>query len=181
MRSQEGLLRKDSATARGLLWWRCSCYLNARKESKSQTPETQLMQKQIPAPISWMAATCCPQHWCKDHPRHLGHATSPLPSKDGKQAKESGKLKEAMCPAPGPSAPTPYPVICTQASPGLGAGVWSELLGVLPKQDLQNPRQGLGAHSRRHCSGKTIQHGYPELEASDHVPMLSRDWSSGNR
>ena len=88
----------------------------------------------------------------------------PIPSKDGKQAGELGKLKEAVCPAPCSSPPPPPPPALLSA----------RLRG-------WEPTPGILAHSRGHCFGKRIQHGYLELEAPDHMPMLSRDWSSGNR
>lgn len=51
----------------------------------------------------------------------------PIPSKDGKQAGELGKLKEAVCPAPRPSPPHPPPPPCYLLGSGVGnphQGFW---------------------------------------------------------
>lgn len=93
-----------------------------------------------------MAATHykVPNDLSKDTSQAFGSCHFLLPRKVSKPVKKPGKLKGSQCAQP-QGHPHPNPVISTQASPELRASVWSRLLGILPKQDLQDPHQGRGA------------------------------------
>ena len=88
-----------------------------RENRRCQKPSSR-RSKFLPPSDGWLPPAVLSPATSPMSPQTFRTCHFPIPSKDGKQAGELGKLKGAVCPAPCPSLPTPCPVICSAL--GLG-------------------------------------------------------------